>query len=476
MAPPYSKAGQKRRKPRQHSSNSTGKSGGRLPANAPPIEVTITGLGGKGDGIGTANYTHHYQTKSHLVFVPNSLPDETIIAQPTSLTGQGIQADLIELQSASPHRKDPDCQAAPACGGCQFQHMKRPAYDAWKGDHVTSILDKHHIKPAEWRATYHAEMNSRRRTRLAFRKRRDDVLIGFRGRASHIIIAPESCVILAPELLECRTQCQDKLLSLLPTGTVGEVEITLCDNGCDVRLVLAEIPQRDILTDLTLAASQTDIIRLSYGTSSDEINLLYVKQTPVIAWQMPDGATSDKVTLAPAPASFLQADSGAETQMKADIFEALSGANAVLDLFCGSGTLSLPLLFQDNPPARLDAYDTGEDAIASFTQMAHHAGHAMRLSAKRRNLFEAPLTDKELEGFDAVIIDPPRAGAAAQMPAIARSQIAKIMMVSCNPYSFAKDATILTQAGYHCRWLRLVDQFLLTAHCELIALFERDEA
>ena len=191
-------------------------------------------------------------------------------------------------------------------------------------------------------------------------------------------------------------------------------------------------------------------------------------------WQMPEGATADKVALTPAPASFLQADRGAETQMKEDIFDALSGSNAVLDLFCGSGTLSLPLLFHPNPPARLDAYDTGVDAINSFTQIAHHAGHAMRLSAKTRNLFDAPLTDKELEGFDAVILDPPRAGASAQMPALARSAIAKIMMVSCNPHSFAKDAKHLTDAGYHCRWLRLVDQFLLTSHCEIIALFERD--
>ena len=162
--------------------------------------------------------------------------------------------------------------------------------------------------------------------------------------------------------------------------------------------------------------------------------------------------------------------------MRDDIFNALSGFQKIVDLFCGSGTLSAALLFQTTPPEQIDGFDTGAEALFAFQKIADFNGHGNRLSTYQRNLFDAPLTIKELAKYDAAIMDPPRSGAHGQAQSLAQSEIKRIIMVSCNPHSFAKDAQLLLEGGYHCKWVRHIDQFRLTSHSEMIACFDKDNA
>ena len=446
----------------------------RLARNAAPLEVTISHLGGRGDGVAEADYTHNYQTKSHMVFVPNSLPGEHLLVQPTSLDGQGIQAHILELKTASDDRKEPDCDAFPECGGCQFQHVKQSAYESYKDKQLDTVLERAGFGAVQKKERFTAPPHSRRRARLAFRKRADDVIIGFRQRASHHIIAPMGCVVLAPELQSSLTELETNLLSAMPQGMTGDLDINLCDNGCDICIITDEPCDPSIITSLTTAAADCDIARLSLQLPKEPPQLLLQKKEPKIEWQLPEGATQKSVALYPAPATFLQAVSQAETVMRDDIYTALSGFKNIVDLFCGSGTLSTALLFQENPPEQIIGYDTGGEAIAAFQKIADFNGHGNRLSASQRNLFDAPLTPKELEGFDAAIMDPPRSGAASQAASLAKTNIKRIMMVSCNPYSFVKDAALLLEGGYQCKWYRHIDQFWLTSHSEIIACFDKD--
>lgn len=447
---------------------------GALPKNAPQITLTISHIGGRGDGVGVASYTHHYQTKEHQVFVPNTLPGEEVIAQPHTLNGQGIQADLRELVTSSDDRKEPDCNAYPACGGCQFQHMQTPSYEAWKSAQLQAVLTKFGITPEEWRTPYQAPMQSRRRARLAFRRRRDDVIIGFRARASHHIIPPDACSILDKAIMTLLDTLRDDIFLCLEEGMIGDVDITSCDEGLDVTCHVTEEWPASVISQLTMRAAQTAIGRLSLAPKGQAPYLLFTNELPTITWHLPASASQQTIQLHPAPASFLQADRGAEQLMISDIFETLAKSDMILDLFAGSGTLSAPLLFRDVPPRKIAAYDSVKDALACYEEIAHKNGKATALDTHQRNLFDAPLTAKELEGFDAVIIDPPRAGATAQMPALAASHIPHIMMVSCNPHSFAKDAQLLQQGGYRCIWARHIDQFVLTSHSELIAYFHKE--
>ena len=444
-----------------------------LPKNAAPLRVTISHIGGRGDGVGTADYTYQYQTKSHQVFIPDTLPGEEVIAQPTNLNGQGIQAVLTELITSADDRKSPDCGASPRCGGCQFQHMSYQSYQRWKSDQLHQVFEKFNIQPEAWRPSFSASQNQRRRARVAFRRRQDDVIIGFRERSTHQIIFPEDCSILAPALYDLLKELRDNILLCLPNGHYGEIDLTLCDNGCDVSIHHDSAWPEEVMTALTIKAAESHIIRLTMIENRGAPYLLFTSQQPTISWQLPEGASQTNITLQPAPASFLQADRQAEQVMASDIYDALSSCEMILDLFSGSGTLSAPLLFRDPAPRKISAYDSGKEALAAYEALAHQSGKSMQLDTSARNLFHAPLTAKELEGYDGVIIDPPRAGASAQMPAIANSRIAHVVMVSCNPHSFVKDAAILQEGGYHCQWARHIDQFLLTAHSEVIAYFTK---
>jgi len=193
----------------------------------------------------------------------------------------------------------------------------------------------------------------------------------------------------------------------------------------------------------------------------------------VITWQLPKDVGRDHLTVAITAGGFLQADPDAEMMMQADVFHALKDFPNVVDLFAGCGTLSLPLLMHPSPSQRLLAVDSNTEGLMALQATAKAYGQH-RVRTETRNLFKDPLTANELSGFDAAIIDPPRAGAAAQILTLATSGINRIVMVSCNPISFARDARVLIDHGYNCRWIRMMDKFLLTSHAELVAGFDKD--
>ena len=341
---------------------------------------------------------------------------------------------------------------------------------------LQSALDKFSLTPATWLASYFSKNQARRRARLALRRRKHDALIGFRERASHQIIAPTGCAILVPEIMSVIAVLRDDLFLCLEDGATGEVEITLCDNGCDITFLADHPWPLSVTTALTQRAASYEIARLTLHAPKQPPDLLFTKHAPEITWQMPKAHTAKSLTLHPAPHSFLQADTQAEALMQDDILNALSHCDHILDLFAGSGTLSAPLLTRPKRPDRIAAYDSVPEALGCYTKLADQHGMSMQLTTTMRNLFHAPLTPAELAGFDGAIIDPPRAGASAQMPALAASAIGTIIMVSCNPHSFARDAALLTQGGYHFDWIRLIDQFKATAHCEVIACFTKKQA
>ena len=156
--------------------------------------------------------------------------------------------------------------------------------------------------------------------------------------------------------------------------------------------------------------------------------------------------------------------------LQASIAEIAGTNRHFVDLFAGCGTLSLPLLDQ---AARLLVVEQSESALAALKAGADAAGLGGRVSVKVRNLFTAPLSADELAGFDMAILDPPRRGAAAQCQMLGQADIHKIAMISCNPASFARDASILTNAGFKLDWVQVIDQFLYSNHLEIVGAFYR---
>ena len=455
----------KSRKPRSLASNE-------------PIEVTITEIGLRGDGVAK---TERPNGGTDSFFIRNGIIGDVLLVRPIRQHQSGFDAEIINIITPSPDRADPDCPSASECGGCQFQYMAKDAYQDWKLNSLKSTLSRANITPDEWRPRFSAQYGNRRRTRLAWRRLKDGVICGFREARSHRIIPPKGCLVLHPELRKAIDVLHNHLLPSCDPSAQGEVEITLCENSqsddrpeyyWDIALRPQDAVSAKTTTEMVIAASAFPIARLSQIHPSGDVELLFEKKPPQVTWSL-DGTDQNAIVLTPAAGSFMQADADAERVMQQRIADVLSDAQHIVDLFCGSGSLSLPLLTRPNPPKKITSIDSAPLALDALMGAAKSAGHHHRVSVENRNLFKDPLSIDELSSFDAAIVDPPRAGAMAQMPAIAASKMKRVMMVSCNPVSFARDAQILIQGGYQCRWVQMIDQFYLTSHAELIAYFEK---
>lgn len=438
------------------------------PVDTTPIQVVVASVGHQGDGIAALDPEKF--NGATQAFIPNTLPDEEVIITPKAHTKFGIDAELGEVITPSPHRQKAQCQVADHCGGCQTQIMADQFYQDWKFEAVKNILAPLDIPEESWRQTFTVKEKSRRRARLAYRHTASGIICGFRERKSHQIIAPQGCVILNESLMTCVEALQHDILPALSVKSLGEVTITDTDQGWDITLHPEAMPSHDEIAGMINGASERPVARLSLAEKDGLVTPHFTKRAPKLTWSHEDGKT---LTLFPAPGSFLQVDSEAEKVMQSDILHSLKGYEKVLDLFCGSGTLSLPLLMQDKLPTLIHGYDSGDDALEAMQASAKAADAYHRVNVTRQNLFKDPITTDEINRYDAVIVDPPRAGASTLMPALADSNVRRIMMVSCNPQTFTRDASVLCEGGYECSHIRMIDQFLKTPHAELVAQFDR---
>lgn len=457
---------------------------GRLPRNAPPISVLIEHIGGRGDGVGKAEYSHQYETKEHLVFVPATLPGERVLAQPLSITSQGIKARIIELESPVDARKPASCNAFPACGGCNFQHWQDAAISKWKQDQVAQFLERADLWPSEIRLLYTAPLASRRRATFHIKRLAGGTVAGFHERQGPQIINPEGCTILHPDLVRLleglRALCDEHF----PIGVMIDATANMLDQGICLQLAVVGGTDAGDAFEKSLAKSASLMAAIGDWAAASGLARLSLMPSDVTAAQLTYGDVTaiplyapvppilhfGKIAVSPPAGAFLQASIDGEVQLQTAVAEITKGAKSVVDLFAGCGTLSLPLLGQ---VTHLLAVEQDRHALASLKAGVDAAGLGARVTTELTDLINAPLTGDALAGVDAVILDPPRGGAANQCAALSRSPVPRIAMVSCNPSTFARDAEILCDGGYNCDWLQIIDQFRMSNHIELVAQFSR---
>ena len=439
---------------------------GHLPRNAPPLEVEITHIGGRGDGVGTASYTHKYETGAHTVFVPTSLPGEIVLAQPLSINAQGIKTRILELVRQSEERQTPGCKSFPACGGCNFQHWSRPAIAHWKNDLVAHFLSRHDLSPGDIRPIQSSPPASRRRATFQIKRLHDSAIVGFHERNSHHIVAPDGCVILEPALIDLQSALHDFANTHLDPGNVLTAHANLLDNGLCVLLSGLDKWPSALLAALTDWAGKPCFAGASLARLSVDDG-----HTPMLLFApTPAEIRFGDISIDPPAGAFLQATRHGEASLQAAVAEITAGASRVIDLFAGCGTLSVPLVSQ---LAHLLAVEQDSGSLAALKAGANKAKLGARVKTMQRDLMNAPMQPVDLDTFDAAIIDPPRNGAAAQCAELAQSNIPVIAMVSCNPATFARDAETLTYSGYRLDWMQVIDQFLFSNHLEIVARFTK---
>lgn len=370
--------------------------------------------------------------------------------------------DIVDAEGGlvdkGPHHAEPQCRHYGLCGGCQLQHADDIAYRVFLGERIRYALAQQGVDAPLMEEPHLSPSGTRRRASLRAQKRQGRVTIGFNEGESHRLIDLAECPVLLPELFALVKPLRGLLAQLMPDRSAAGVTLTRCDQGVDLMIGPLQADDLAAMEALTGFARRHGLARLSvdrgYGAE-----LAYMEDAPTV--------TLGGMPVALPPGAFLQATEDGEQALVAAVDLATAGARRIADLFSGLGTFALPLASR----AQVFAADGAGSAIEALASAARRAGRP--LVTKHRDLFRAPLDAAELNRFDAVVLDPPRAGARAQAEMLARSTVRQVAMVSCNPNSFARDAKTLAEGGYRLMRLWPVGQFRWSVHVELVASFER---
>ena len=406
--------------------------------------VTIAALGHEGDGIA--------ETPAGRLYVPFTLPGETVSVERTGERGR-----LLEILTPSPDRSAPICRHFGICGGCALQHMAAPAYLDWKREQVRHAFAQRGIDaPVE--PTFAVEPRARRRAVFTALGIPGGARLGFHVRGSNELLDIEECPVLLPAIAG-RLDALRRLAGIVfQPGQRGRLTVLAADNGLDIAIEgeRRKPPDRPLLQKLATLGAAPWIARISLDGEAVVQNL-----RP----QLDAGG----VTLYPAPAGFTQASAAADEAMAAAILAGTKPGARVADLFAGIGTFTVRLARQ----APVTAVEGDAAAVAALAEAARHATGLKAITATRRDLFQSPLAPHELKNFGTVVFDPPRVGASRQAESLAQSKVPRIVAVSCNPATLARDARILIDGGYRLTRVLPIDQFAYSAEVEAVATFER---
>jgi 23S rRNA (uracil1939-C5)-methyltransferase len=401
------------------------------------MEITIQRLGHKGDGIADGP-----------ILAPLTLPGETVEGE----VSQG-RMDAPRILTPSPNRVKAPCSHFRQCGGCSLQHASDGFLADWKQQVVETALAAQGLT-ADFRPIHVSPPRSRRRATLAGTRTKKGALVGFHARRSDTIVPISDCHILHPDLMTVLPALEQITRLGGSRSATLSFALTRSDTGIDCAVTGGKP------LDEALRMALPQFIRQFARLTWDD-DTVFTESPPVQQF--------GTVAVTPPPGAFLQATPDGEATLVAAMMEATTGAKHIVDLFSGSGTFTFPLAAR----APVHAVEGDRAMIAALDHGMRNATGIKKVTTEVRDLFRRPLMGDDLAPFDAAIIDPPRAGAEAQVHELAAAGPAKIGFVSCNPVTFARDARTLTDAGYRLNWVQVVDQFRWSPHVELAASFTR---
>lgn len=406
------------------------------------MKVIIERLGHLGDGIA--------QGPEGAIYVPGMLPGEEVEGDL-----QGDQLTDFRIVTPSVNRVKPPCAHAKTCGGCMMQHASDAFVAEWKLGIVKGALAGQGLE-APFRPIITSPPKSRRRATIAARRTKSGALMGFHARASDMVVDVPHCQLLHPDLIATFPGLE--ALVKLGGSRTAEVSLTVTRSlsGADVMVVGGKTLDSALQLELARVTETYGFARLTWNGET-----VALRTAPMQRF--------GKALVSPPPGAFLQATLEGERALLQAVALAIGPARKIIDLFAGVGTFALPLAER----AEVHAVEGDGAMMAALEKGARNAEGLKRVTVETRDLFRRPLEDDEFKGVEAVVIDPPRAGAEAQMAVLAKSKVPVIASVSCNPISFARDAKMLIAGGYHLDWVQVVDQFRWSAHVELVARFSR---
>ena len=416
---------------------------GSIAAAMTETTLNVSVLGHRGDGIA--------ETDTGPIYVSGALPGETVSAK----IANGRATDITFL-TRSPQRIEPVCRHFEACGGCSVQHLASPAYLDWKRDLVGRALSDRGIKVSV-EDTLAGTTGSRRRAVLTAARAGRHILIGYHEKASKRLVDISECPVLDRAIVSVLGGLKALAADLMPKK--GELRITVLNTtaGLDVAFANADRNYERRIPSLSQKTIDLDLARLSVNGE-----VLLEVRPPVL--------DMGGIAVVPPPGAFTQATRAAEDVLSDLVLAETRPAKTIADLFSGVGTFALRLAHHAN----VHAVEGDAAALKAFDTALRRAQGLKKVTFERRDLFRRPLVVEELEKFDAVVFDPPRAGAQAQAEYLAGSAVKTVIAVSCNPATLARDLRILIDGGYTLEKITPVDQFLFSPHIEAVAVLKRE--
>ena len=411
--------------------------------------ITIDRLGAQGDGIANG--------KDGPVYVPFTLPGETV-----AIARVKNQGTVMSIASASADRQEPPCQhfgpdgVNGTCGGCTLQHMADAPYRAFKRQLVIDALRSKGLTP-EVGEIVAAHPGERRRVVFAARKTEKDMLIGFNQAESHHIVAIEECPISSAGIVSQLPAIKAVGAAVATNAEAFRIAVLETLSGLDLAIEgVKKLSDQQRRKAIEVVLGLRGIARVSLD---GEILIEPVK--PIVEF--------GGIQVSPPAGGFTQATKPAEEAMAKLVLAHVGKAKRIADLFAGAGTFSLQLARL----GRVHAVEGDGKAIAALDHAARNTQGLKPVSVEKRDLFRRPLMTSELKVYDAVVFDPPRAGAEFQCKELARSAVKKVVAVSCNPLTLARDLALLVEGGYRITSVTPIDQFLWTSHVEVVATLEK---
>ena len=406
------------------------------------LSLEIVRLGAKGDGVA--------EGPNGPIYVPRGIPGDRVLVD----TAYG-EPEILSIESASSHRIKPICKFFGTCGGCLIQEADEPTYSGWKRDLVIEAMAPlnagERVGPI-----VSAQGNGRRRVTFHARRTDKGVDIGFMKARSHDLVPIDVCPLLTPGLSRAAEIALPLAVRLADSGKPLDIGITETLGGLDVDLRGHGPAGAQLRRTLSLDAEFYDLARLSMHGD-------------VIVERRSAEIEIGRARVGLPPCGFLQATEAGERRLAELVLNALGKSHKVADLFSGIGTFALRIAER----ASVHAVESSIPAVNAMQRAIRETQGLKPLTVETRDLYRRPLLAPELNSYDAVVLDPPRAGAEAQMLALAASNVPLVVSVSCHLGTFARDAEILKRGGFELKSITPVDQFLYSSHIELVGVFER---
>lgn len=415
------------------------------------VTLEITALNDSGHG--EALY------EGQMLEVPFTLPGEQVKAEIIWKTRKVKWARCLEILKPHSQRANPPCKHFGTCGGCSLQSVTPQYYDEIKRTKIKGYLDGAGIKYPDLAPTITIGPGARRRIDFLGIKRDNGLVLGFHEKQSRRRFNLEVCPVVTPTIEALFIPMHAMLDQILTPGTLIHIFLTQGTGGIDLLFAGLRNPfgerETEILKDFAIAHN---LSRLAYKVKTRQ-TIIHEREIPHIQ------IAGHKVPIS--AFSFLQASAQSDQVLSQLVLDLVpQSAQKVVDLFCGRGTLSLPLVDRGYEVLGVECDPHALSALMSL--------NVENLKVKDRNLFEDPLSAQELQDFDAIVANPPRAGLGPQGDEMAKSGVQNIVYVSCNPQTFAQDAALLQKHGYILKALTPVDQFIWTGHMELVAHFLKE--